>query len=1332
MLKRIKEFRINDYLEVVLDGVGVKIFVNNKLFRHCDRIPASLDLEHSTLIEDLPIYDKLEKSINVEDGNYRQIFELIPREDFYWAQCSTLQVWAENQYTTNLLADDFSFSLLKSLVNAGDMAANQVFEKEIIKRLESDYKRTTYFLIENGYLKYLSENNLTSQVTRLYNNLDYEYIREIDLLQRLKMLGNLASSSTNNQIKQRYISELKNSIRNGNAQDINTILWGLYDGELYKEVNLEELVDILQNTEINYVKVQQIEELLTILDFHGFGDSEVNKKIIKSALNKEKDIQELIEFLLYERKLDMIDSMDLESLNIKKLSLGERDFYLSSIPKEIGRLKSLEELDIYEERDIKTLPEELFQLTLKKIYITGCEHLEIPDLLSNLQSLEELHLSYIGMHNLPASIKSIKTLKKLVFNGNDLDSFPDFICEIENLNLLDLGFNKITSIPANIENLRNLEVLNLECNQLSDFPEVITRITSLKELSIGGNTFPELPYSIGNLKSLEKLRFSTDFVEYGNLETLPNSIGNLESLRELDVSFNHLKKLPNSIGNLKNLESLSLYHNRLAQLPNSIGKLVKLKSLNLNHNKLKFLPKSIKNLKNLTKLDLNDNFFDDLPDASSREPFYEKSTTDIKGIFQNVKFIDLDGEIDISQATSIGITEYIKNIIKEGDLTKINALFWNNIFEKLSSEDFKKFWYDDEISLLDLMLTVNLEINKSLNLGDIMKRDSDLIYVDYPEQLIKSVSEAVGDKLIKIIERNNQNEIEILIKLGYLQFLSESQITLLFDMEDNIFSAMVLRWGYLDDALTMKIEQFLRENKDCISKYIVERWVKAFQSGDLEQIFNMWHNFWLGHCTENHFLELIDSSDINFLNNLLKAIHHFGYKKDYDHTCSLFPLLPNKFKEISHKKLKKQVMDVLRANDIETFVPLLGTQMLDYLDSEDLLQVINESDIYFLNNYLAALNENDWELYYYNELFFLWNDKFRKFLSKFGIHVVEEDDHHFQIHINDSPDIYPRNGKGEFVTIGSQKFYVRNGELNLKEYFIENLNKVKGLFDLKDLQKLDLSNNLLKEIPESINKLRNLAFLSLSDNQLKKIPDSIGDLKKLKILDLSSNDIDQLPFSLGTISSLRILNLERNKLKTIPNSLMRLEQLKELYLGSNNIISLPKHLFDFKRDDHIKGWINAVYHFEDQERIFQNVKNMKKLWETIGSIESLELLDLNRNRINKIPQPLFKLKSLKVLNMNFNELEALPNELWDFKNLETLLLGFNKLKSIPDTIQYLENLKILNLESNNLDSLPTSIIEIKSLKEVNLYRNMSRSMSNNLITIVKRLKEKGIRVYYGE
>lgn len=1329
MLKRIKEFKINDYLDVVLDGVGVKVLVNNKLFRHCDKIPASLNLEHATLIEDLPLYDKLEKSIKVEEGNYRQIFELIPREDFYWAQCSTLQVWVENQYTTNLLTDDFSFSLLKSLVDAGDISANQVFEKEIIKRLESDYKRSIYFLIENGYLKHLSENNLTKQVARLYDNLDFEDIRELDLTQRLKILGNLASGSTNNQIKLRYISELKNAIQNGNARDVNTILWGLYDGELnYKDLNLEELVDILQNIEVNYVKVQEIENLLTILEFHDFGDSEVNKKIIKNVLNKEKDVQELIEFLIYEQKLDLIEPVDLESLDVKKLSLGERDFYLSAIPKEIGKLKSLEELSIYEERDIETLPEELFSLPLKKIYIIGCERLEIPDLMGNLGSLEELHLGYIGMHNLPASIKSIKTLKKLVLHGINLNSFPVSICEIEKLKVLDLGFNKIPSLPANFENLRNLEILNLECNQLSEFPEGITSITSLKELSIGGNSFHELPYSIGNLNSLEKLRLSTDFVEYGNLETLPESIGNLESLKELDVSFNHLKKLPNSIGNLKNLKSLSLYHNRLTQLPNSIGKLVKLKNLDLHHNKLKFLPESIKNLKNLTKLNLNDNFFDNLPEASSREPFYEKSITDIKGIFQNVKFIDLDGEIDILQGTS---TEYIKNIIKESDLTKINALFWNNIFEKLSPEEFKRLWYDNEISLLDLMLTVNLEINKNLNLGDIMKRDYDLIYVDYPKQLIEPLSEAVGNNLIKIIERKNQTEIEILIKLGYLQFLSESQITSLLDMDDNIFSAMVLRWGYLDDALIMKIEQFLKKNEISISEYIIGRWLRAFHSGNLEQIFNVWDNFWLGHCTENHFLELIDHPDIHFLNDLLKAIHHFGYKKDYDHTCSLFPLLPNKFERVAHEKLKKQVIDVLRANDIETFVPLIGTQMLNYLDSEDLLQVINESDIHFLDNYLTALNKNHWELYYYNELFFVWNDKFRKFLNKFGILVVEEDDLYFQIHTLSSA-LYLRNEKGEFVTIGSQRFYVRNGELNLKECFIEDLNKVKGLFDLKDLNKLDLSNNLLKEIPESINRLRNLAFLSLRSNHLKKIPDSIGDLKNLKILDLSSNDIDQLPFSLGTISSLQILNLERNKLKTIPNSLMRLENLRELYLGSNNIISLPNHLFDYKKDDHIKGWINAVYHFEDQERIFQNVKNMKKLWETIGRIDSLELLDLNRNRVDKIPQPLFNLKSLKVLNMNFNELEALPNELWNFKNLETLLLGFNKLKSIPETIQYLENLKILNLESNNLDSLPTSIIEIKSLKEVNLYRNISRNMSNNLITIAKRLKEKGIVVHYGK
>ncbi|MBD3214815.1 MAG: hypothetical protein GF311_19545 [Candidatus Lokiarchaeota archaeon] len=1340
----IKEFRINQYLKVVLSEICIDIRFNERDFLNCYYIPINLDITGITPLDEVPAVneyegflqferDFAEKHNNVPLSVFHENFNTVPKEDIFWAQCSTFQVWEENDYNSNLLPNSIAFPLLRKLAELGDEKALKVFEEEIIKRLESNHLPTIYYLLEGNYLEFLSKENLEIQLNRLLRILDFEKLKNLKLDKKIRILENIISQGKGEYVHNFYKSEIIESFKKGKVKEIIDILWDVEENYLNIIICKDDIEEVFSNFDYDIITqepYQTIESLLNILRILGFNDSEIFKKIATKALEIEHQ-DFVIEYLINEGSLNVISKEHLSSLNIKRLSFEGTE--LPKIPEELSYLESLEELDFYE-CYIASLPTTLYKLkNFKKLSLYNCVLRDMPTGIEKISSLEELEITYLKRSNqflFLIAFEKLTSLKSLRLGGNDLTTLPKGIVDLVNLTKLDLNYNKLSTLPITFSHLKSLEVLNLEDNKMEIFPEIITRLTSLRELYIGGNQFHELPSSLVNLKSLEKLKFSPDHVKYGNFETLPEFLGNLKSLKELDVAYNNLKSLPTSIGNLKNLEILSLSHNRLTQLPNSIGNLAKLRSLDLSANKLKFLPESIKNIETLRNLNLNDNFFDNLPEASSRNRIlYKSSTTDMKGIFQNVKFIDLNGEIDISKDSSIGIIDYIKNIIKESDLTKINALFWNNIFDKLSLEDFKELWDDKELSLLKVMLEVNVEIDKKLNLGDRMKRDSGMMYVNYPDRFIDHVSQNVGKKVTGIIENNNQTEIEVLIKLGYLPFLSEHQITSLFDNDKNIFSKMVLRWGYLDDTLTMKIEQFLTEKKECISQYIIQRWLNAFQGGNLEQIFNMWQDFWLGHCSENDFFKLISNPRIKFLNDLLKAIHHFGYKKKYDQTCALFPLLPSKFNEVAREKLKKNVIDVLLAHDIETFVPLLGTHMLDYLDSEDLLSIINEPEANFLENYLTALNEHNWELYYYNESFFLWNDKFRNFLKKFGVNVVENREEHFKIRVSSA--FSPQNENDEYVSIASHKFYVKYGKLDLKECYIEDLNKVKGLFELTALKKLELGNNLLKEIPEDINKLKNLEFLSLSSNQLKKLPNSIGELKNLKTLDLSSNQIDQLPSSLGNLTSLEILRVDRNNLITIPNSLMRLHSLRELYLGSNNLISLPKHLFEFRNDDHIKGWINGVYHFEDQERIFQKVKDMKVLWETIGSLNSLEVLDLNRNRIDTIPHPLFQLKSLKMLNLDFNELKELPNELWNFENVTALSLGFNKLSSIPGSIHYLKNLEMLSLEYNNLESLPSSILELKYLKKINLLRYSSGNLSSNLGEIAKKLKGKGVEVYFG-
>lgn len=61
--------------------------------------------------------------------------------------------------------------------------------------------------------------------------------------------------------------------------------------------------------------------------------------------------------------------------------------------------------------------------------------------------------------------------------------------------------------------------------------------------------------------------------------------------------------------------------------------------------------------------------------------------------------------------------------------------------------------------------------------------------------------------------------------------------------------------------------------------------------------------------------------------------------------------------------------------------------------------------------------------------------------------------------------------------------------------------------NLTQLNKLDLSRNHIKGLPENIGNLTNLKYLNLSSNQLATLPATISKLKNLKHLDLKNNSL---------------------------------------------------------------------------------------------------------------------------------------------------------------------------------------------------------------------------------
>ncbi len=101
--------------------------------------------------------------------------------------------------------------------------------------------------------------------------------------------------------------------------------------------------------------------------------------------------------------------------------------------------------------------------------------------------------------------------------------------------------------------------------------------------------------------------------------------------------------------------------------------------------------------------------------------------------------------------------------------------------------------------------------------------------------------------------------------------------------------------------------------------------------------------------------------------------------------------------------------------------------------------------------------------------------------------------------------------------------------------------------------KLDLSNQQLKKVPDYVFNQTNLEELNLSNNQLTgAIQAEIRHLQKLKVLNASNNLMTGVPAEVGQLQNLQILDLSNNQLTGLPNELGNLKNLKTLNISGNN------------------------------------------------------------------------------------------------------------------------------------------------------------------------------------
>ena len=127
----------------------------------------------------------------------------------------------------------------------------------------------------------------------------------------------------------------------------------------------------------------------------------------------------------------------------------------------------------------------------------------------------------------------------------------------------------------------------------------------------------------------------------------------------------------------------------------------------------------------------------------------------------------------------------------------------------------------------------------------------------------------------------------------------------------------------------------------------------------------------------------------------------------------------------------------------------------------------------------------------------------------------------------------------------------------------EDLSKsAKRIKKLNKLYVIDLKENNIDSLPESISNFRNLMYLKSSGNPLRKLPESIGNTPTIKTIILHHTVLDSLPYSFNNLGSLAELEIQVNNSDTFftKEALKGLYNLKSIMLYKINLKEFPKGL----------------------------------------------------------------------------------------------------------------------------------------------------------------------------
>ncbi|KAL3736837.1 hypothetical protein ACJRO7_025724 [Eucalyptus globulus] len=354
---------------------------------------------------------------------------------------------------------------------------------------------------------------------------------------------------------------------------------------------------------------------------HSWPDSLGNLKHLSMLKMENMELLELPDSI---GEIAGLQKLSLRNSSVNKLpeSIGKLKFLVKlnlsctniiELPGSIGELKRLEKLDVGECK-LRKLPKVIGKLEkLARLGAGECRFLEgeIPREIGALSSLKELDLSGTRISEVPPSISQLSQLQNLdLLDCNELQELPELPTSLVRLDISSSALQRIPDL-SNLTNLSFLwlsdyghrRYLNMPCAppnacQCQDL-QGIGRLTKLIWLALDLVEMTVLPADFCALTELECLELpdftfqslnwippKIKFLRFYDLESTDgwSCLHSLKYLSRMDVCRSCLTEIPlDVIGQLENLRELHVLHCLFLKRLSHIQSLRKLVVLEVSH-----------------------------------------------------------------------------------------------------------------------------------------------------------------------------------------------------------------------------------------------------------------------------------------------------------------------------------------------------------------------------------------------------------------------------------------------------------------------------------------------------------------------------------------------------------------------------------------------------------------------------------------------------------------------------------------------------------------------------------------------------------------------------